>query len=307
MEIIRGLQHGNNGSSVATIGFFDGVHLGHRFLIDILRKEANKRGLPSAVITFTEHPRSVLQQTYVPELLNSTDEKLQHLAETGVDYCYLLEFTPELSQLSANDFIVEILSSRLHVRALMIGYDHRFGHNRKDGFPEYVVYGKQCGMEIIEAPVYKDEHVSSSLIRKLLKEGNPRDAARLLTYPYSLVGRVVKGHRVGRTIGFPTANIVPLERRQLVPFPGVYAVQACIEGKCYKGMLSIGNRPTLNNGTDVSIGVHLFGFNEDIYGELIEIRFLDYLRENKSFGSLEELRKQLEDDKGKSLGILNSL
>lgn len=193
----------------ATIGFFDGVHLGHRFLIDQLKKVAAERGLPSAVITFRIHPRAVLHADYQPKLLNTWEEKLAQLATTGVDYCLVLDFTLELSRFSAAEFITKILAEAFRVKALLIGYDHRFGHDRAEGFDQYVVYGKALGMDVIQALPYDNGQtkVSSSEVRRLLAEGEVTQAAVLLSYPYSLKGKIVKGHQVGRTIGFPTANL----------------------------------------------------------------------------------------------------
>lgn len=248
----------------ATIGFFDGVHLGHRFLIDQLKKVADERGLPSAVITFRTHPRAVLHDDYQPKLLNTWEEKLAQLATTGVDYCLVLDFTLELSRFSAAEFITKILAEAFRVKALLIGYDHRFGHDRAEGFDQYVVYGKALGMDVIQALPYDNGQtkVSSSEVRRLLAEGEVKQAAVLLSYPYSLKGKIVKGHQVGRTIGFPTANLSVEDSRKILPGNGVYAVWAVLSGKRYKGMLSIGNRPTLDDGNSQSIEVYLLDFRE---------------------------------------------
>ena len=177
-------------SLVATIGFFDGVHLGHQFLIKELRSEAKRQGLPSAVITFPQHPRAVLQADYQPKLLNSLDEKLEQLAHTGVDYCILLPFTEALAQLTAKQFIQDVLSKQLHVSTLLIGYDHRFGHNRADGFEAYVAYGEACGLAVKQAEVLSEseQHASSSEVRRLLLEGDVTAANALLSYSYTLRG-----------------------------------------------------------------------------------------------------------------------
>ena len=185
-EILKGKR------LVATIGFFDGVHLGHCFLIHELKQVAEAAGLPSAVITFPEHPRAVLHSDYQPKLLNSFEEKLKHLASTGIDYCIVLDFTPGLSRLSAKEFIMSVLANQLQVGTLLIGYDHRFGHNREDGFEQYVAYGEACGIRVVKASQYSEGEaaVSSSEIRRLLTECKVEEAARLLGYPYQL-----KGHR----------------------------------------------------------------------------------------------------------------
>lgn len=283
----------------ATIGFFDGVHLGHRFLIDQLKKVADERGLPSAVITFRTHPRAVLHADYQPKLLNTWEEKLAQLATTGVDYCLVLDFTLELSRFSAAEFITKILAEAFRVKALLIGYDHRFGHDRAEGFDQYVVYGKALGMEVIQALPYDNGQtkVSSSEIRRLLAEGEVKQAAVLLSYPYSLKGKIVKGHQVGRTIGFPTANLSVEDSRKILPGNGVYAVWAVLSGKRYKGMLSIGNRPTLDDGNSQSIEVYLLDFSGDLYGKEIEVSFVSKIRDNRKFPSLLVLKSQLEQDR----------
>ena len=283
----------------ATIGFFDGVHLGHRFLIDQLKKVADERGLPSAVITFRTHPRAVLHADYQPKLLNTWEEKLAQLATTGVDYCLVLDFTLELSRFSAAEFITKILAEAFRVKALLIGYDHRFGHDRAEGFDQYVVYGKALGMEVIQALPYDNGQtkVSSSEVRRLLAEGEVNQASVLLSYPYSLKGKIVKGHQVGRTIGFPTANLSVEDSRKILPGNGVYAVWAVLSGKRYKGMLSIGNRPTLDDGNNQSIEVYLLDFSGDLYGKEIEVSFVSKIRDNRKFPSLLALKSQLEQDR----------
>lgn len=283
----------------ATIGFFDGVHLGHRFLIDQLKKVADERGLPSAVITFRTHPRAVLHADYQPKLLNTWEEKLAQLATTGVDYCLVLDFTLELSRFSAAEFITKILAEAFRVKALLIGYDHRFGHDRAEGFDQYVVYGKALGMDVIQALPYDNGQtkVSSSEVRRLLAEGEVKQASVLLSYPYSLKGKIVKGHQVGRTIGFPTANLSVEDSRKILPGNGVYAVWAVLSGKRYKGMLSIGNRPTLDDGNSQSIEVYLLDFSGDLYGAEMEVSFVYQLRANRKFPSLADLKTQLETDR----------
>ena len=283
----------------ATIGFFDGVHLGHRFLIDQLKKVADERGLPSAVITFRTHPRAVLHADYQPKLLNTWEEKLAQLATTGVDYCLVLDFTLELSRFSAAEFITKILAEAFRVKALLIGYDHRFGHDRAEGFDQYVVYGKALGMDVIQALPYDNGQtkVSSSEVRRLLAEGEVKQASVLLSYLYSLKGKIVKGHQVGRTIGFPTANLSVEDSRKILPGNGVYAVWAVLSGKRYKGMLSIGNRPTLDDGNNQSIEVYLLDFSGDLYGKEIEVSFVSKIRDNRKFPSLLALKSQLEQDR----------
>ena len=298
MRVIHDTQAITAPGVMATIGFFDGVHLGHRFLIDEVKAAAAQRGLPSAVITFPTHPRSVLQQAYQPRLLNSFADKLRLLATTGVDYCIVLDFTEALSQLSAEAFL-RILATQWRVKGLVIGYDHRFGHDRRDGFEQYVEYGQRWGIEILKAAAFDAGHtaVSSSEIRRLVQEGKVERAAQLLTYAYHISGRIVSGYKVGRTLGFPTANIQPDDPMQLLPGIGVYAVWVEVAGQRYKGMLYIGSRPTLDNGTQLSIEVHILHFSGDIYNDPIRVSFAHFVRGDEKFDSLEALKAQLMRDR----------
>lgn len=299
MIVIRDINVLKNTELVATVGFFDGVHLGHRFLIREMQESAASRGLPSAVITFPQHPRKVLHADYQPQLLNSFEEKLQHLEETGVDYCIILDFTPVLSQLSAKDFLCNILSKGMHVKELWVGYDHRFGHDRAEGFPQYQLYGAECGIDVIQGPPYKEEKnsISSSIIRKLLENGEVEKSAHLLTYHYQLKGAIVGGHKIGRTLGFPTANIRVDEPFKVIPAIGVYAVKVTLYGNTYRGMLYIGNRPTLNNGNDITMEVNILDFSGDIYNNEITVTFIRYIRGDIRFHSLDELKIQLMHDR----------
>ena len=298
MRVIHDTQAITEPGVMATIGFFDGVHLGHRFLIDEVKAAAAQRGLPSAVITFPTHPRSVLQQAYQPRLLNSFADKLRLLATTGVDYCIVLDFTEALSQLSAEAFL-RILATQWRVKGLVIGYDHRFGHDRRDGFEQYVEYGQRWGIEILKAAAFDAGHtaVSSSEIRRLVQEGKVERAAQLLTYAYHISGQIVSGYKVGRTLGFPTANIQPDDPMQLLPGIGVYAVWVEVAGQRYKGMLYIGSRPTLDNGTQLSIEVHILHFSGDIYNDPIRVSFAHFVRGDEKFDSLEALKAQLMRDR----------
>ena len=283
---------------VATIGFFDGVHVGHRFLIKELQDWGKELNMPSAVITFPEHPRQVLHSDYRPKLLDTFQEKMERLETTGIDYCIALDFTYELSLYSAADFI-RLLAEEYHVKGLLIGYDHRFGHDRSDGFEQYVEYGGQVGMEVRKASPYDEGNirVSSSEIRRLLQEGKVEMANALLTYPYQLRGRIVSGYKVGRTIGFPTANIEVDSPYKLLPNVGVYAVWVELLGKRYKGMLYIGKRPTLQNGDNLTIEVNILGFSGNAYNDEITVSFVYAVREDKTFESVEALREQLERDR----------
>ena len=298
MIVIRQNEDTIEQGIVATIGFFDGVHVGHRFLIKELKDWGKELNMPSAVITFPEHPRQVLHSDYRPKLLDTFQEKMERLETTGIDYCIALDFTYELSLYSAADFI-RLLAEEYHVKGLLIGYDHRFGHDRSDGFEQYVEYGGQVGMEVRKASPYDEGNirVSSSEIRRLLQEGKVEMANALLTYPYQLRGRIVSGYKVGRTIGFPTANIEVDSPYKLLPKVGVYAVWVELLGKRYKGMLYIGKRPTLQNGDNLTIEVNILGFSGNAYNDEITVSFVYAVREDKAFESVEALREQLERDR----------
>jgi len=283
---------------MATVGFFDGVHVGHRFLFHEMKRLSGERDLATVVFTFPVHPRIVVQTGYHPKLLNSMDEKLLLLASEGIDYCVKMDFTPEMAAFTASDFIVKYLVGLWQVQCLLVGFDHRFGHNRTAGFEQYVEYGKACGMEVLRAASFeKDaEKVSSSKIRQLLAECRVEEAACLLSYPYRLKGQVVAGNGVGRTIGFPTANIVVDDMYKIQPGQGVYAVWVTIGNVRYKGMLSIGNRPTWSSG-QTTIEVHILHFSQTIYNQQIEVEFIHYLRDNNKFESIEALKAQLTEDR----------
>ena len=284
--------------TVATIGFFDGVHLGHRFLIQQVKVAATQTGWQSSIITFPVHPRQVIQSEFQPQLLSSPEEKIELLASTGVDNCILLPFTRELSQLTAYEFM-QLLYDKYKVRMLVIGYDHRFGHNRAETFEDYCRYGRELGIHIMQASAYTQEQdkVSSSAIRRALQNGDIRTATKFLGYHYYLEGMVVDGYKVGRKIGFPTANLRVDFPNKLIPSIGVYAVYVYVNGEKHKGMLNIGYRPTINNGTDLSIEVHILDFQGDIYHQKMRIEFIDFLRPEEKFNSVDELVLQMQKDK----------
>ncbi len=284
---------------MATIGFFDGVHRGHQYLISQVKDEARQHGLQSTIVTFADHPARVLHPERPLRLLSTPTEKMELLGGTGVGHVALLPFTPELAQLTARDFMEQILQRLFCVRVLVIGYDHRFGHNRDEGFEDYVRHGREIGMDVVQARELDHDgltaaSVSSSAIRRLLLSGDIETANRCLGYDYQLHGTVVGGFQIGRRLGFPTANILPDSPDKLVPRCGVYAVRVTTEeGRQLRGMLNIGSRPTLANSTDISIEVHIFDFHADIYAEHIGINFLHFVREERKFDSLQALHAQL--------------
>lgn len=296
---------------VATIGFFDGVHRGHRFLIRQLTRYAVGHDLASLLVTFRTHPRQVMQAAYQPQLLTTYDEKCGQLATTGADYCLTLDFTTALAALSARRFMAEILKEKLSVKVLVIGYDHRFGHDRSEGFAEYVEYGRELGMEVVRADAFamSEVNVSSSMVRACLAEGEVGIAARCLTRPYEITGRVVHGFHVGHELGFPTANIQVEDSQKLIPKNGVYAVW--VKGKIggeehvWGGMLNIGLRPTMENGENRTIEVHLLDFARDLYGCRLTLSFVRRLRDERKFRNKGELVHQLREDEAMVRMILN--
>lgn len=291
----------------AALGVFDGVHRGHRAVITRVEAEAAARGLSSAVITFRAHPQQVLCPQVPFRLLTSPEERETLLRQTGIDRVIFLDFTHEMSLLSAFEFL-QILSARYRVKGLIIGYDHRFGHNRAEGFDDYVRYGRELGMEILHADelVTDAGPVSSSIIRKLLLQGDLTTANHLLSYPYTLHGHVVNGFHVGRELGFPTANIDIDYPDKLIPANGVYAVRTTLpDGRRYNGMLNIGNRPTLNRPNDYSIEAHLFDFSGNLYGSSLTVELMRYIRPEQTFASIEALRAQLVADEAAIRKILS--
>ena len=281
---------------VATIGFFDGVHRGHQYLIGQLRREASALGLGSMLVTFDRHPRQVLHADYVPSLLSTLDEKVELLRQTQVDEVHVLHFTPEMASMDAQQFMREVLADELHVAVLLMGYDHRFGRGGGT-FPEYCAWGREAGIQVMLASALPGEKVSSSVIRRLLSQGDVTGADELLGRPYRLTGMVRGGHRVGRLLGFPTANI-SLPAGKLIPAGGVYAVRVQLpDGEWRAGMLNIGHRPTLHNGENVSVEVNILDFEGDLYNKEISVDFVGRLRDEQAFPSLDDLRRQLSRDK----------
>ncbi|MDD7080255.1 MAG: riboflavin biosynthesis protein RibF [Prevotella sp.] len=285
----------------AAIGFFDGVHRGHCYLIDQVKAEAAKRGLLPIVISFEEHPRLAISGSrYWPELLTTNEQKLQLLARTGLAGCAMLHFTHDMSMLTSREFMQLILQKELDVHCLLIGYDHHFGSDLSAGFKDYVRYGRELGIEVLrERPFVADGElqISSSATRRFLTGGNVEMARACLGHPYVLEGTVVEGHHAGTLMGFPTANMRPDCNEQIIPGRGVYAVKAEINGFSYMGMLNIGWRPTLDNGDEQTIETHLLDYEGgDLYGHHIKLNFYRRIRDEHRFTNIEELQKQLAID-----------
>ncbi|MFB9862602.1 bifunctional riboflavin kinase/FAD synthetase [Rufibacter immobilis] len=292
--------------AVVTSGTFDGVHIGHQKILSRLTETARQSNGQSVVITYWPHPRTVLK----PEddslrLLSTIEERIEALRQFGVDYLLLLPFTRTFAQLSSEEYIQQILIKAINTKKLVIGYDHRFGKNREGGFDYLQQHAQRYGFEVEEIPRQDIDAVgvSSSKIRTALENGDVATAARYLGRPYSLTGTVVQGRQLGRTLGYPTANLEPKEKLKLVPAQGIYAVQVQTPSGLYKGMLSIGTNPTVN-GTHQTIEVNLFDFSEDLYGQEITLLFMSYLRAEQKFDGLQALIHQLELDKASALQVL---
>ena len=289
--------------SVATVGVFDGVHRGHQFVIGRVLDTAHKTGMASVVVTFDRLPREVLDPSFQPQMLTTFEEKKAEIAKLGVDYLVVLPFTKAMAALSAQVFMQQILKSQLGVKTLFTGYDNRFGHNREEGFDDYVRYGQQLDIEVLrgDAELMSDgsKAISSSEIRQLLGvEGKFELAVRYLTRPYQLRGRVVQGEHIGRELGYPTANLEVEDPRKIIPAPGVYAVLVRLEGdmNCRAGMMNIGSRPTFG-GEKQTLEVNIFDFSDDLYGKTLILSFMFRMRDERKFDSSDDLVAQLEKDK----------
>lgn len=303
VPIMKGNMQNGRGR-VASIGFFDGVHRGHLCLIEQLCQEAQRRDMSSLLVTFDRHPRTIVSPDHVPTLLTTLEEKKHLLRQTGVDEITILPFTKELSLLSARDFMEQVLLRELDVRALVLGYDHAFGHGG-GAFADYVRWGQEFGIDVVRAHELESLMVSSSKCRKRLEQGDVEAAGEMLGRAYTLGGTVVRGFHIGRELGFPTANLKPDEEK-LIPAHGAYAVWAVLSNGERRGaMLNIGNRPTIGNGEAVSIEVNIFDYDGDLYGQRLTLEFVSRLREEQRFATREELSAQLAADETSARKILN--
>lgn len=309
MNVYYGIQEFKKlENAVVTSGTFDGVHLGHQKILKRLNEVAELTNGESVVITFYPHPRSVISpDNQIVKLLSTLDEKIELLEKSGVNHLLIVPFTREFSELSSEEFIQKILIDTIGTKTLVIGYDHRFGKNREGGF-DYLKLNKEkygFGIEEISRQDIENVGVSSSKIRKALQEGDVPSADHFLGRNYSLSGVIVKGKQLGRTIGFPTANIQVREIAKLIPLDGVYAVKVYYKDEAFGGMLNIGNRPTVD-GTFQTVEVNIFDFDQEIYGEKLTVEFLQKIRNERKFNGLDELKAQIAKDKITCEGILNA-
>jgi len=288
-----------------TIGTFDGVHIGHQKVLSNLVMNAEKSNASSVLLTFFPHPRMVLQKDSSIKLINTIEERIELLKKTGLDALVIHEFTEDFAEKTALDFVKNVLVDHLKISNLIIGYDHRFGKNREGNFEQLSEYGKIFGFEVNKIPQQEIDHItiSSTKIRKAIELGNIEEANRYLGYYFMLTGKVVKGRNLGEKIGFPTANLAITETYKLLPKTGSYIVKSELENETVYGMMNIGYNPTVKGKTQ-TIEIHFFNFNKDLYGKIIQIDVLKFLRDEQKFESVEDLKNQLEKDKQKSLKII---
>jgi riboflavin kinase/FMN adenylyltransferase len=297
-------------SSVVTIGTFDGVHRGHRELIRQTVKQAQKLMGRSVLVTFEPHPKEVVPSARGPiGLISTLDERLGLLDHLGIDIAVVIHFTKEFSQLSPRSFYEEYILARIGVAEAVVGEDHLFGKDRQGGHVELESLGRQFGFTVHSVPGYlvQGERVSSSVIRKALERGDVEKARVFLGYPYMLAGDIVEGDRRGRALGFPTANLNPESPRKVIPGRGVYLVSVQTGIRNAYGMMNIGLRPTVTDGSKRTIEVHLFDFDAELYGESVQVSFLRRIRDEQQFASADELVHQLNTDKEQSLRFIQKL
>ncbi len=296
--------------AVAATGFFDGVHLGHRFVIETLVRTARERGEESLVVTFWPHPRNVLQNDARNlRLLSSLDEKKEMLKALGVDRVEVIRFTKEFSALSTEQYLRDVVRDRLGATAVLLGYDNRMGRN-SGGPDEIQKVAEGLGLDVIRTDridAGAGVTISSTAVRRCISAGDVKGAAGMLGYDYSLLGVVVEGNRLGRTIGFPTANMRLYEPLKILPGSGAYFVRVETLGKSFYGMCNVGSRPTVNPGSDINVETNIFDFEEDIYGLDIRVTFIGKIRDEVRFHGVEELRAQLEKDRAAAMAMAASL
>lgn len=306
MNVYHSLENFKSPRPVLTIGTFDGVHIGHQKILSRLREVADSITGEVTLLTFHPHPRLVLYPEQKDlQLLNTLEEKKSLLEKYGVDNLVLMPFTHEFSRLSYDDFVKQVIVDGIHAEVVVIGYDHHFGHNREGGLKQLQMLSGLYNFKVEEIPEQDINYaaVSSTRVRKALLAGDVKSANELLGHPYSITGKVVEGNKIGREMGFPTANI-QTEEHKLIPANGIYAVKVHVDDVEFTGMLSIGNRPTFDNGMR-SVEVNILDFNRDIYGEEITISLLHYLRDELKFPSRDALIEQMHKDKLHTLELLS--
>ena len=307
MKIYRSIEdYDEDKRSVVTIGTFDGIHLGHQKILSRLIKSSKNKDLNSVVLTFFPHPRIILNKYNDVKMIDTLDEKIIHLNEIGIDSLVIHPFNKNFSLLSANQFIKDFLVDKLKIKHIIIGYDHRFGKGREASVTDLKNYADDYDFTVEEIKAQEIEKitVSSTKIRNSINQGDIKTTEKYLGRSFNLTGKIVKGDGLGKKINYPTANIFIEETYKIIPKDGVYLVETIIEDELFNGMMNIGHRPTI--GTNVkSIEVHLFNFNEDIYGKVISIKMISKIRDEKKFSSIEALKEQLVKDENFCLKLIN--
>lgn len=299
MKVYQGLEEYTPiKNAIVTTGTFDGVHLGHLTIIKTLNKIAKKNNGASVLMTFHPHPRMVLQKDSDIKLLSTIEERIQLLEEAGLDHLIIIPFDKAFSRLTSVEFVRDILVNQIKTKRLVIGYDHHFGRNREGSFEHLMEFGPMYGFDVEEIPAIdvSDVNVSSTKVRDALNNGDIPKAKEFLGRNFSLEGIVIAGEQIGRSIGFPTANISIAEEYKLIPQIGVYAVKVTYNGELYNGMLNIGVRPTIDNNNPMTVEVNLFDFKGSLYGEKLKVDFIERVRNEKQFKDVNHLKSQLERD-----------
>lgn len=295
---------------VLTIGTFDGVHIGHQKIIEKIKAEAEKMNGETVLFTFFPHPRLVINPNDNSlRMIQTIEEKKEVLAKLGLDHLIIFPFTKEFSQVTAQEFIKNFLVDKLKLKVIVVGYDHRFGKGREGNIELLKRYSKEYDYKVIEIPAQEIEevNVSSTRIRKAILSGDIETANAFLSAPFKLTGHVIKGKQLGRTIGYPTANIEILDALKVIPAIGIYVVKVFLKnGNRYRGMMSIGKNPTVTACSSIKMEVNLFDFEGDLYDQQITVQFLKYLRNEVKFESVEQLKKQLDEDKKVALDFFAS-
>lgn len=307
MKIYRSIEDYNEDKrSVVTIGTFDGIHLGHQEILSRLIKSSKNKDLNSVVLTFFPHPRIILNKYNEVKMIDTLDEKIIHLNEIGIDSLIIHPFDRNFSLLSANQFIKDFLVDKLKIKHIIIGYDHRFGKGREASVTDLKNYANDYDFTVEEIKAQEIEKitVSSTKIRNSINQGDIKTTEKYLGRYFNLTGKVVKGDGLGKKINYPTANIFIEETYKIIPKDGVYLVETIIKDELFNGMMNIGHRPTIGT-KNKSIEVHLFNFNEDIYGQVISIKMISKIRDEKKFSSIQALKEQLVKDENYCLKLIN--
>ena len=309
MKIKSAADYDQIKESIVTIGTFDGVHLGHQKIINKLIGIANEERLQALVLTFFPHPRTIVQEDASIKLINTIDEKAGLMKSYGVDHLVVKEFTKEFSRLTALEYVRDVLVNKLHVKHIIVGYDHHFGRNRTANINDLKEYGDFYGFKVTEIDAHEvgDVAVSSTKIRAALTKGDIITANHFLGYNFMLTGLVVKGQGLGKTIQFPTANLKIEESYKLIPKKGVYLVQSVIDAQLVYGMMNIGTNPTVSDADKISVEVFFFDFDQSIYGQVLIIQLLDRIRDEIKFPKIEDLKLQLESDSQKAINRIKLL